>query len=267
MNIKELFSNKPRCQHFSEDGSRCRADPQTGKSYCFFHDPDQKEKQAQARKQGGQIRSRPPETILPPDFERRPLQDLTQIHEFLEDIANYICRGEMDLRTGRTLTYVANSVLAVLKEKARQQHQEDGRAAKKTGPDHMKFVFSPIPRPERRADDHNKDQDHNQNQNNAKPQPTILGQSAVAPSAVPGKRNQPEDKHPARPDQARQTSPGTDSAASPNAAPPNQPAPQSQRRILHASSPFPPVVVPNKPAPPPQPSRYPQYGPDDIRKI
>jgi hypothetical protein len=194
MNIKDIFSNKPRCQHISKTGSRCGADPQTGKSYCFFHDPEQKEKQAQARKQGGEARSRPPEIILPPDFERRPLQDLSQVHEFLEDIANYICRGEIDLRTGRTLTYVANTVLAVLKEKARQQRQEDGRAAKKTGPDRVKFVFSPIPRLERQDHDH---------QNNAKPQPTILGQTTVAPSAVPGKRNQPEDKHPTRPDQAR----------------------------------------------------------------
>src|SRR5262245_27681340 len=42
----ESSSKKPRCQFISKIGARCQADPQTGKDYCFFHDPDQKKKQA-----------------------------------------------------------------------------------------------------------------------------------------------------------------------------------------------------------------------------
>jgi hypothetical protein len=221
MSIKELFSNKPRCQHFSEDGSRCKADPQTGKPYCFFHDPEQKEKQAQARKQGGEARSRPPEIILPPDFERRPLQDLSQVHQFLEDIANYICRGEMDLRTGRTLTYVANSVLAVLKEKARQQRRASGEATrpgKKPHYDHVRLNITPI------APNFNFDSQKN-----------VPGTKAISPYSPANKQDTPEDK----PDLARQNTVSPESAAGAN-----QQTPQRYERTLHGNSPFPPFTVP-----------------------
>ncbi|HTD23244.1 MAG TPA: hypothetical protein VK738_11350, partial [Terriglobales bacterium] len=186
MGFKELFNDKPRCQHFSEDGSRCKADPQTGKPYCFFHDPDQKQKQAAARKQGGQIRSRPPEVILPPGYKPGPLKDLSQVHQLLEDIANYVCSGEMDLRTGRFLCHLGNSVLAVLKQQAREQRQAAGeaaRAGKKPHYDRVSLNIAPI------APNFNFDSEKN-----------VPGTKAISPYSPANKQDTPEDK----PDLARQ---------------------------------------------------------------
>jgi len=221
MGFKELFNDKPRCQHFSEDGSRCKADPQTGKPYCFFHDPDQKQKQAAARKQGGQIRSRPPEVILPPGYKPGPLKDLSQVHQLLEDIANYVCSGEMDLRTGRFLCHLGNSVLAVLKQQAREQRQAAGeaaRAGKKPHYDRVSLNIAPI------APNFNFDSEKN-----------VPGTKAISPYSPANKQDTPEDK----PDLARQNTVSPESAAGAN-----QQTPQRYERILHGNSPSPPFTIP-----------------------
>jgi len=228
MGIKELFNNKPRCQHFSEDGSRCKADPQTGKPYCFFHDPDQKEKQAAARKQGGQIRSRTPEVILPPGFKPGPLKDLSQVHELLENIANYVCSGEMDLRTGRFLCHLGNSVLAVLKERTREQRRASGeaaRAGKKPHYDRVSLNITPIA-PNFNFDSHSEEK--------------VPGANTIKPYSAPGKQDKSEDK--AKPDQGRLNTVSPDSAA--GASQQNQQPPQRYERILHRHSHFPPVIIP-----------------------
>src|SRR5215470_5708589 len=77
----EAPAKKPRCQFITKNGSRCHSDPQTGKDWCFFHDPEQKKKQAEARKQGGEARSRQPDPELtpppnPPDVCRENARDL-----------------------------------------------------------------------------------------------------------------------------------------------------------------------------------------------
>jgi hypothetical protein len=257
MNIKEIFSNKPRCQHFNKNGSRCQADPQTGKPYCFFHDkdPEQKQKQAAARKAGGEARSRAPQTILPPNFKPGPLKDLSQVHQFLEDIANSIISGEMDLHTGRALCYVANTILGVMKQQAREQRQASGEAThpgKKPHYDHVRVNIIPI------APDYNSDS-----------QEEVPGTTTVSRYTPPSK---PQDKDNAQPAQSQPNTVSPDFAASAkDQQQPNQP-PQRHERILHGNSHFPPFIAPDKPAPPPQPARPAQpcpvlYGPDDIRKI
>src|SRR5260370_32784870 len=87
-------------------------------------------KQAAARKAGGEPRSRAPQTILPPNFKPGPLKDLSQVHQFLEDIPNPIISGEMDLHTGRTLCYVATTILGVMKQQAREQRLASGVATR-----------------------------------------------------------------------------------------------------------------------------------------
>src|SRR5229473_2389268 len=59
-----------RCHHTSEDGTNCKAPPQSGKDYCFFHDPAQKEKRAEANRNGGAMRGRREEAppLLPPNL-------------------------------------------------------------------------------------------------------------------------------------------------------------------------------------------------------
>jgi len=49
MKMPQFFKtnhNQPHCYHKTKDGSDCKATPQTNKQYCFFHDPEAKQKRA-----------------------------------------------------------------------------------------------------------------------------------------------------------------------------------------------------------------------------
>ncbi len=117
MNNVETPSKKPRCQYISKIGARCQADPQTGKAHCFFHDPDQKSKQAAARRQGGEARSRQtePEITLPPNPSAIPLQKASDVFELLSQTVNHFRRGQMDMRAAKAIAYLASLLLRALK--------------------------------------------------------------------------------------------------------------------------------------------------------
>src|SRR5215471_4250232 len=124
MSFTDIFgSNKPRCQHFLEDGSRCKADPQKDNKFCFMHDPEQKQKQQEARKKGGQMRFQPYERILPPNFKYNPPQEPGQVNAFLDEIASYYALGEMDLRSARFFVYIVNSKLTFWNREDRTQYR------------------------------------------------------------------------------------------------------------------------------------------------
>jgi len=117
MNNVEAPHKNPRCQFISKIGARCQADPQTGKAYCFFHDPDQKKKQAEARKQGGEARSRQtePELTLPPDLPAVRLENAGNVYELLAVTVNHLRCGQMDVRVAQAIAYLASLVLRALK--------------------------------------------------------------------------------------------------------------------------------------------------------
>src|SRR6266849_3713785 len=120
MNNVETPHKKPRCQYISKIGARCQADPQTGKAYCFFHDPDQKSKQAAARRQGGEARSRQtePEITLPPNLSVMPLQKASDVFELLSQTVNHFRRGQMEMRAAKAIAYLASLLLRALKANA-----------------------------------------------------------------------------------------------------------------------------------------------------
>src|SRR5260370_11786101 len=117
MNNVETPNKKPRCQYISKIGSRCQADPKTGKAHCFFHDPDQKSKQAAARRQGGEARSRQtePEITLPPNLPAIRLQKASDVFELLSQTVNHFRRGQMDMRAAKAIAYLASLLLRALK--------------------------------------------------------------------------------------------------------------------------------------------------------
>src|SRR5712692_4560831 len=120
MNNVEAPSKNPRCQYISKIGSRCQADPQTGKAYCFFHDPDLKSKQAAARRQGGEARSRQtePEITLPPNLPVIRLEKASDVFELLSQTVNHFRRGQMDMRAAKAIAYLASLLLRALKANA-----------------------------------------------------------------------------------------------------------------------------------------------------
>src|SRR6266849_4192978 len=111
MNNVETPHKKPRCQHISKIGARCQADPQTGKAYCFFHDPDLKSRQ------GGEARSRQtePEITLPPNLPVIRLQKASDVFELLSQTVNHFRCGQMDLRAAKAIAYLASLLLRALK--------------------------------------------------------------------------------------------------------------------------------------------------------
>jgi hypothetical protein len=113
----ESTNKKPRCHHISKIGSRCMADPQTGKNYCFFHDPEQKKKQAEARKQGGETRSRQtePEIKLPRNLPVVPLEKFSDVLDLLGQTINHLFSGEMDVAAARAIGYLAGLLQRSLK--------------------------------------------------------------------------------------------------------------------------------------------------------
>src|SRR5713226_8303308 len=131
MNNAETPHKKPRCQYISKIGSRCQADPQTGKAYCFFHDPDQKSKQAAARRQGGEARSRQtePEITLPPNLPAIPLRKASDVFELLSQTVNHFRRGQMDLRAAKTIAHLASLMLGAIKQAILEEQAASGGEA------------------------------------------------------------------------------------------------------------------------------------------
>src|SRR5260370_7857801 len=123
MKNAEVSIKKPRCQHISKIGARCHADVQTGKPYCFFHDPGQKEKQAQARKEGGEARSREADKItMPPDLPILPLLTALDVAKLLAETINLFRRREIDLRAAKAISNMACLLLRSLKEAPLEEH-------------------------------------------------------------------------------------------------------------------------------------------------
>jgi hypothetical protein len=117
MNNIQAPNKKPRCEFISKTGSRCHADPQTGKDWCFFHDPEQKKKQAEARKQGGEARSRQtePEITLPPDLPVVRLATSRNVFDLLAETVRHLQCGEMDIHAAKALAYLSSLLLRALK--------------------------------------------------------------------------------------------------------------------------------------------------------
>src|SRR5215467_2185543 len=111
---------KPRCQHFSKNGSRCHADPQTGKRFCFFHDPEQKKKQALARQQGGEARSRQlePAPVLFSDLPVLPLASGADVFQLMIKTLDLFYKQAIGFYALKTIAYLASLLLRALKQQA-----------------------------------------------------------------------------------------------------------------------------------------------------
>ena len=121
MTKPEAPQRKPRCEFITKGGQRCHADPQTGKDWCFMHDPDQKKKQAEARKQGGEARTRQvsPEITLPPDLPDVPLENSYNVFELMTETVHHLQCRKMDVRAAKAIAYLSSLLLRALKANRR----------------------------------------------------------------------------------------------------------------------------------------------------
>jgi len=158
MKIAQLFgvktnpSQQPRCCHKRNDGTECRANPRTGKQYCFFHDPAAQKKSAAARRAGGVLRRRnPPATPQAiPELAcllAKPMREASGVAEFLNEVARQFCQGNIDLRAAAEMRQCALAVLRTFEFEARNQREANrqaSRPAKKQPIERINFVVRDI---------------------------------------------------------------------------------------------------------------------------
>src|SRR5229473_480133 len=125
----------PRCHHTSDEGAACNAPPQSGKKYCFFHDPRQQKKREAAHRNGGFMRNRRSQTedyapLLPPNPPLVSFKTFDDVGQFFEQVTNYVLQGQMDARTANCLRQLASGRLRVFEAKARAQRQKEEAEAK-----------------------------------------------------------------------------------------------------------------------------------------
>ena len=102
-----------KCEFRKKNGERCRADAQTGKSLCVFHDPARVSEGRRARQAGGISRSRLA-LVLPTDTPDHSLGNTTDVSAFLSDSINRLRRGQLDPRVANSMGYLTSVVLRSL---------------------------------------------------------------------------------------------------------------------------------------------------------
>ena len=124
MNMLHIFkpnSNRRHCCHNNEDGTQCKAHPQTGSDYCFFHDPKLHKKRKAARRAGGKANRRT--TRKPVDLPDNPLQTLSQIADLLRETLDRARRSEIKAHDATAIGYVANTLVGVMEKEERQEEK------------------------------------------------------------------------------------------------------------------------------------------------
>src|SRR5713226_4062420 len=140
----------PRCHHTSDEGSPCNAPPQSGKKYCFFHDPRQQKKREAAHRNGGFMRNRRSQNedapLLPPNPPQVSFKTFDDVGQFFEQVTNYVLQGQMDARTANCPRQLASGRLRVFEAKARAQRQEEEANARARAKADADAVHSDQPR-------------------------------------------------------------------------------------------------------------------------
>ena len=107
----------PKCKAITNSGKPCQANAQTGKSYCFLHDPEKVEAVKAARSKGGaSLKVIDPKRFKPwrgmggdVTVLRSPSpQDIVNL---LADTIDEVKTGQIDPRVANAVGYLAGSIL------------------------------------------------------------------------------------------------------------------------------------------------------------
>jgi len=111
--------NRRQCCHNNDDGTQCKAHPQTGSDYCFFHDPELAAERKAASRAGGAANRK---TTRPPvDLPDNPLQTLSQIADLLRETLDRARRSEIKAHDAKAIGYVTTILVDVMEK---EEHQE-----------------------------------------------------------------------------------------------------------------------------------------------
>jgi hypothetical protein len=115
------------CRHTKPDGQACRAAPRAGREWCFHHDPDSRRERQAARRKGGRA-SRKPSVTLAATVADVALGTVPEVVAFLAATANQVRRGELDVKAGNCLAYIASIVLRAVQPDETARAIEELRA-------------------------------------------------------------------------------------------------------------------------------------------
>ncbi len=92
--MKEEPGTPPRnCEHQTKAGARCRANPVTGSTMCFAHDPGLEKKRTAARRRGGERKRR---AVLGADSPEISLRSGSDSLDLASRLLESVLRGEVD---------------------------------------------------------------------------------------------------------------------------------------------------------------------------
>ena len=113
-----------KCFFIKEDKSQCNAYPQTGKDYCYLHDPEKAAERAVVVKKGGLANK------LEIGFNKRIIINRPhQIHTFLVRVANMLKAGEISPAESNAFCYLGNTImknLELINQEERIKKLEEG---------------------------------------------------------------------------------------------------------------------------------------------
>ncbi len=99
-----------KCEFRKKNGDRCRADAQSGKTICVFHDPTRASDGQRARRAGGFNRTRPA-AVLSGDTPDHPLATPKDVSALLAQSINQLRRGELDPKVANCVGYLSGVLL------------------------------------------------------------------------------------------------------------------------------------------------------------
>ena len=106
---------KQKCSFGNKGGGRCRADAQSGKTMCIFHDPTRAADGRRARRMGGINRSRTA-AVLPVEAPDNPLRNTQDVSTLLAESINQVRRGQLDPRVANSVGHLASILLGALQQ-------------------------------------------------------------------------------------------------------------------------------------------------------
>lgn len=109
-----------QCKATRRDGRPCAAQAQTGRDYCFFHDPDKVEQSRAAQAKGGAVGGRTTLTAVKP--WRGNTGDVTvlrsptsaELINLLADTIDEVKTGAIDPRTANAVGYLVGVICKIL---------------------------------------------------------------------------------------------------------------------------------------------------------
>jgi hypothetical protein len=104
-----------QCEGQTRGGDRCRARPLHGSRFCYFHHPEKADSRAAGRQKGGKVRSKRA-AVLPAATPDVPLDSVKDVTAFLGASINQVRRGELDVKVGNCVGYLASVLLKSLEE-------------------------------------------------------------------------------------------------------------------------------------------------------